>query len=101
MTSRKRLSGAPELGTIQEDGVNSYQMALWQGKFVPEGTAHAIITTLSKTILKILETPEMKERFVKAGVQIAPMTTQQFTDLYVSDIARWKVVIEKAKIKLD
>jgi len=29
------------------------------------------------------------------------MNTQQFTELYNSDIARWKVVIDKAKIKLD
>ena len=101
VTSKNRFSGAPELVTIQEAGVKGYEMALWQGMFVPAGTPPAIINTLSKTILKILETPEMKERFVKAGVQIAPMTTQQFTDLYVSDIARWKVVIEKAKIKLD
>ena len=101
VTSKNRFSGAPELVTMQEAGVKGYEMALWQGLFVPAGTPPAIINTLSKTILKILETPEMKERFVKAGVQIAPMTTQQFTDLYVSDIARWKVVIEKAKIKLD
>lgn len=101
VTSKNRFSGAPELVTMQEAGVKGYEMALWQGLFVPAGTPPAIINNLSKTILKILETPEMKERFVKAGVQIAPMTTQQFTDLYVSDIARWKVVIEKAKIKLD
>ncbi|QWE19251.1 Bug family tripartite tricarboxylate transporter substrate binding protein [Polynucleobacter corsicus] len=101
VTSKNRFSGAPELVTIQEAGVKGYEMALWQGLFVPAGTPPAVINTLSKAILKILETPEMKERFVKAGVQIAPMTTQQFTDLYVSDIARWKVVIEKAKIKLD
>ena len=101
VTSKNRFSGAPELVTIQEAGVKGYEMALWQGMFVPAGTPTAIINTLSKIILKILDTPEMKERFVKAGVQIAPMTTQQFTDLYVSDIARWKVVIEKAKIKLD
>lgn len=101
VTSKNRFSGAPELVTMQEAGVKGYEMALWQGLFVPAGTPPAIINTLSKTILKILDTPEMKERFVKAGVQIAPMTTQQFTDLYVSDIARWKVVIEKAKIKLD
>jgi tripartite-type tricarboxylate transporter receptor subunit TctC len=101
VTSKNRFSGAPELVTMQEAGVKGYEMALWQGMFVPAGTPPAIINTLSKTILKILETPEMKERFVKAGVQIAPMTTQQFTDLYISDIARWKVVIEKAKIKLD
>jgi tripartite-type tricarboxylate transporter receptor subunit TctC len=101
VTGKNRFSGAPELPTMQEAGVKGYEMALWQGMFVPAGTPTAIVQTLNNTILKILDTPEMKERFVKAGVQIAPMNTQQFTDLYNSDIARWKVVIEKAKIKLD
>ena len=101
VTSKNRFSGAPELPTVQEAGVKGYEMALWQGVFVPAGTPTAIAQTLNSTILKILETPEMKERFVKAGVQIAPMNTQQFTELYNSDITRWKVVIEKAKIKLD
>lgn len=101
VTSKTRFSGAPELATLQEAGVKGYEMSLWQGVFVPAGTPSSIVQTLSTTILKILETPEMKDRFVKAGVQIAPLNTQQFTDLYNSDIARWKVVIEKAKIKLD
>jgi tripartite-type tricarboxylate transporter receptor subunit TctC len=101
VTSKTRFGGAPELSTVQEAGVKGYEMSLWQGVFVPAGTPSSIVQTLNTTILKILETPEMKDRFVKAGVQIAPMNTQQFTDLYNSDIARWKVVIEKAKIKLD
>jgi tripartite-type tricarboxylate transporter receptor subunit TctC len=101
VTSKNRFSGAPELVTMQEAGVKGYEMALWQGMFVPVGTSKEIIATLNNVILKILDTPELKERFIKAGVQIAPMNTQQFTDLYNSDIARWKVVIEKAKIKLD
>jgi tripartite-type tricarboxylate transporter receptor subunit TctC len=101
VTSKARFSGAPELTTIQEAGVKGYEMALWQGVFVPAGTSPSIIKELNASILKILETPEMKDRFQKAGVQVAPMNTQQFSDLYFSDIARWKVVIEKAKIKLD
>ncbi len=101
VTSKGRFSGAPELVTIQEAGVKGYEMALWQGIFVPAGTSPAIVKQLNTATLKILETPEMKERFQKAGVQIAPMNTQQFSDLYFSDTARWKVVIEKAKIKLD
>ncbi|MEY4496224.1 MAG: hypothetical protein RL744_1288 [Pseudomonadota bacterium] len=101
VTGKNRFSGAPELVTMQEAGVKGYEMALWQGMFVPAGTPPAIVSTLNNTVLKMLDTPEMKERFVKAGVQIAPMNTQQFTDLYNSDIARWKVVIEKANIKLN
>jgi len=101
VTSKARFGGAPELVTMQEAGVKGYEMSLWQGLFVPAGTPAGIVQTLNTAVLKILDTPEMKERFQKAGVQIAPMNTQQFTDLYNSDIARWKVVIEKAKIKLD
>ena len=101
VTSKNRFSGAPELPTVQEAGVKGYEMALWQGVFVPAGTPSSIVQTLNSSILRILDTSEMKDRFVKAGVQIAPMNTQQFTELYNSDIARWKVVIEKAKIKLD
>ena len=101
VTSKNRFGGAPEVATMQEAGVKGYEMTLWQGIFVPAGTPPAIISSLNATILKFLDTSEVKERFIKAGVQIAPMNTQQFTDLYNSDIARWKVVIEKAKIKLD
>jgi hypothetical protein len=101
VTSKNRFSGAPELLTMQEAGVKGYEMTLWQGIFVPVGTPPAIIKELNNSVLKILETPEMKDRFQKSGVQIAPMNTQQFSDLYFSDIARWKVVIDKAKIKLD
>jgi tripartite-type tricarboxylate transporter receptor subunit TctC len=101
VTSKNRFSGAPELVTMQDAGVKAYEMALWQGIFVPAGTPMDVIKTLNSVTLKILDKPEMKERFQKAGVQIAPMNTQQFADLYFSDIARWKVVLEKAKIKLD
>jgi len=101
VTSKNRFSGAPELLTIQETGVKGYEHTLWQGVFVPAGTTKEIINTLNNTILKMLETPDLKERLVKAGVQIAPLNAQQFSELYNSDIARWKIVIEKVKIKLD
>ena len=101
VTSKNRFSGAPELLTIQETGVKEYEHTLWQGVFVPAGTTKEIINTLNNTILKMLETPDLKERLVKAGVQIAPLNAQQFSELYNSDIARLKIVIEKVKIKLD
>ena len=101
VTGKNRFSGALELPTMQEAGVKGYEMALWQGMFAPAGTPKEVVSILSSTILKMLDTPELKERFVKAGVQIAPLNTQQFTDLYNSDITRWRAVVEKAKIKLD
>ena len=101
VTSKNRFVGAPELPTIQESGVKGYEISLWQGIFVPRGTPPIVIQTLNNTVLKILSTPEMKERFIKAGIQIDAINTQQFTNLYINDIARWKLIIEKSKIILD
>ena len=101
VTSKQRFSGAPELSTVIEAGVPGYEMTLWQGMFAPAGTPRAIINQLSSSTLKIMESPELKERFVKAGVQIAPLNQTQFSELYFADIERWKRVIEKTKIKLD
>jgi tripartite-type tricarboxylate transporter receptor subunit TctC len=101
VTSKTRYAGAPELPTIEESNVKGYEMALWQGVFVPANTPKGVISLLNNTVMKALEKPELKERFIKAGIQIAPMDTKQFTNLYTSDIARWKVVLEKAGIKLN
>lgn len=101
VTSKNRYSGAPELPTIEESNVKGYEMALWQGIFVPANTPKSVINLINNTVLKALEKPELKERFIKAGIQIAPMDTQVFSNLYTSDIARWKVVLEKAGIKLN
>jgi len=101
VTSKQRFPGAPELTTVIEAGVPGYEMTLWQGMFAPAGTPRAIINQLSASTLKVMESPELKERFVKAGVQIAPLNQIQFSELYFADIERWKRVIEKSKIKLD
>ena len=101
VTSKHRFSGTPELPTILESGVAEYDMALWQGVFVPAGTPKDAMSTLTAGVLKVLDTPEMKDRFIKAGVQIAPLNQTRFSDLYFSDITRWKRVMEKSNIKLD
>jgi tripartite-type tricarboxylate transporter receptor subunit TctC len=101
VTSKHRFSGTPELPTILESGVTEYDMALWQGVFVPAGTPKDVMSTLTAGVLKVLDTPEMKDRFIKAGVQIAPLNQTRFSDLYFSDITRWKRVMEKSNIKLD
>ncbi len=101
VTSKNRYSGASELPTIEESNVKGYEMALWQGIFVPAKTPKEVISLINNTVMEALEKPELKERFIKAGIQIAPMDTQQFTNLYTSDIERWKVVLKKAGIKLN
>jgi tripartite-type tricarboxylate transporter receptor subunit TctC len=101
VTGSARYSGAPELPTMQESGVKDYEQTLWQGAFLPAGVPKELADFISASVLKLLEDPVMRERLAKAGAQVAPMSRARFSELYLSDIARWKRVISSAKIKLE
>jgi tripartite-type tricarboxylate transporter receptor subunit TctC len=101
VTGSARYSGAPELPTMQESGVKDYEQTLWQGTFLPAGVPKELADFISASVLKLLEDPVMRERLAKAGAQVAPMSSARFSELYLSDIARWKRVISSAKIKLE
>lgn len=100
VTSSARYSGTPELPTMQEAGVKTYEMILWQGVFLPAGTSAEVSEMVGASVLKLLEDPAMRERLDKAGAQIAPMPRARFTEMYLRDIDRWKRVITTQRIKL-
>ena len=101
VTSAARYSGATELPTMKEAGLADYEMTLWQGVFLPSGVSKELADFIGASVLKLLDDPAMRERLTKAGAQITPLNRAGFTELYLGDIARWKVIIPAAKIKLE
>ncbi len=101
VTSAARYAGAAELPTMKEAGLADYEMTLWQGVFLPAGVSKELADFIGASVLKLLDDPAMRERLTKAGAQITPLNRAGFTELYVGDIARWKVIIPAAKIKLE
>lgn len=100
VTSTTRFPGAPELPTMQEAGVASFDHTLWQGVFVPGSTTQAAADAIGASLKKLLADPAMREALSKAGAQIVEMPRDAFSAMYLSDIARWKQVIDKQGIKL-
>jgi tripartite-type tricarboxylate transporter receptor subunit TctC len=101
VTSNSRYEGAPELPTMKEAGVKDYEMTLWQGVFLPANTPPEVASFIEASVMKLLETPAIRERLNKSGALIAPLSHTRFTDMYLADIARWKRIIPAANIKLE
>jgi tripartite-type tricarboxylate transporter receptor subunit TctC len=101
VTSSSRYDGAPELPTMKEAALKDYEMTLWQGVFLPANTPAEVADFIEASVLKLLETPAIREHLVKSGALIAPLSRSRFTDMYLADIARWKQIIPAANIKLE
>ena len=98
VTRERRYPGLPEVPTVAEAGVPGYQASSWNGIAAPAKTPKAVIDRLNREVNSALATPEVKKRLQELGVEARPGTPEALGALLVSDIAKWKAVIERAKI---
>jgi len=99
VTSEKRFPGLPDVPTVAESGVRDYQAASWNGVAAPARTPKAVIDRLNREVNAATSSPEVKKRLQDLGVEARGGTPEALRDLLVSEIAKWKAVIERAKIE--
>jgi tripartite-type tricarboxylate transporter receptor subunit TctC len=98
ITSDQRFPGLPDVPTIAESGVPGYQASSWNAISAPAKTPKAIIDRLSKEINAALADTEVKKKLLDLGVVARGGTPENLKTLLVSDIEKWRGVIERAKI---
>jgi tripartite-type tricarboxylate transporter receptor subunit TctC len=101
ISSAKRFSSAPDIPTVAEAAFPGFETGSWQGIVAPAGTPPAIVNKLHADVMKILSTPEMKERLDKAGAEVRAMTPQQFGSFIGSEKARWAKVAKESGEKFE
>ena len=85
--------------TVAESGVPGYESSLWYGILGPKGLPHEIVMRLNTSIRAGLAAPDLREKFEIGGVDAQSSTPEEFAAYISSEMAKWKVVIEKANIK--
>ena len=67
----------PEWPTLQEAGVKEVDASNWTALFAPKGTPQAIVDKLNAEVVKILNMPDVKERFAGGGVETIPSSAAE------------------------
>jgi tripartite-type tricarboxylate transporter receptor subunit TctC len=101
VSTSKRNTALPDVPTVAEAGVPGYEFFEWQGVVVPAGTPKAVIDRLHKEIVKALASPDVKERIVGLGLDVAGSTPQQFAAHINAEVIRWKKVAKESGIIVD
>jgi tripartite-type tricarboxylate transporter receptor subunit TctC len=101
VSSKKRSSLAPEVPTVDEAGVPGYDVTVWFGILAPAGTPKEIVARLNAEMVKIMRSPEITDRFNKAGVDVVASSSEEFSAFLKAEVARWAKVVKDADIKAD
>jgi tripartite-type tricarboxylate transporter receptor subunit TctC len=94
----KRFVGLPDVPTTTESGFPAFKVSGWNMYNVRTGTPHPIVERINKEIIDALKAPEVIKKLRNLGAEPWPMTTEEARAHMTSEIARWKGVIESAKI---
>ena len=100
-TGQKRFPGTPNVPTLVESGYPDLVALAWIGFLAPGGTPKNIIDRYNREIVKILNTPDMKDRLVGMEFDVVAGTPEQFSAWIRSEIPRWGKVIKATGAKAD
>jgi len=99
ITSAQRSSLAAELPTMIESGLPGFEVSPWYGIVAPVRTPNEVIGRLHSDIVKVLRTPDVKERFSSQGVELIGSTPEQFDAYIRKEITKWDKVLTAAGIR--
>ncbi len=100
VSTAKRSTAMPELATIADD-LPGYEMSGWIGLMAPAGMPREISGRLSREVRKILEIPEIKERFLALGLEPAGNTPEEYAEFLKRQNDRYASIVKQADLKLD
>jgi tripartite-type tricarboxylate transporter receptor subunit TctC len=100
VTAKARFPGLPNVPTANEQGV-PLEATVWSALVGPAGLPSAIVTSLNQEINKYTASAEGKAKLASLGMAPLAGTPAQLSEMMTSEAAKWKRVVESAKISLD
>ena len=98
VTSPERSPLAPEIPTCVESGLPGLVAVNWWGVLLPAGTPKVIADKFRADLVKIMQHPDVKEKFAMLGVDAMSGTPEQFGAYIKSETAKYAKLIKEANI---
>ncbi len=100
VTTAKRSVDFPDIPTLDESGAKGMDFNIWMGMFAPAGTPPNVIALLNKETNRVLQSPDLIEKFKAGGVSAGGGTSDSFAEFVKADYAKWGALVKASGIKL-
>ena len=101
VTTGQRTPLAPAMPTLNESGVPGYDRSGWYGVLAPANVPREIVTRLNAAIVKIVNMPDLKDAYMKQGLDPATNTPEEFGVFIRNEVAQNIKLAKAAGIKVE
>lgn len=100
VTSKARFPALPNIPTANEQGV-ALEATVWNALVGPAGMPKAIVDQLNTEINRYTTSAEGKAKLGSLGLVPLAGTPAQLSELMVSEAAKWKRIVDSARISAE
>ena len=101
ITGAQRSPQLPDVPTMAEAGIKDMVVTAWFGLFAPAGTPPDIIDKIQQATKKVLETPEIRNRFIEMGGTPGGNTPAEFAAFVDRERESWKKIVDAANLTME
>ena len=94
----KRVPELPGVPTLKEAGVDGVDVTQWYAIFAPAKTPLAVIAKLNKALNEVLADKDIIKRLEDHGADVETSTPEQLGAMVKDELAKWKRVVQAAKL---
>ncbi len=97
----KRSPTLPDVPTVAEAGIPTYQSFGWFGLLAPPRTPRSIITRLHAATVQAVNAPDIGQKFLQLGVDPVHNTPEEFGRFVADQLVRYKAAVKELGIQAD
>jgi tripartite-type tricarboxylate transporter receptor subunit TctC len=101
VTSAQRSALAPDVATVQEQGVAGFDVTGWYALIAPAGTPSEVTQRLSSEIASALRQPQLQTQLAAGGYVPVGSTPEALQAHIEREITRWAAVVKSTGAKVD
>jgi tripartite-type tricarboxylate transporter receptor subunit TctC len=101
VTSRERSPALPDVPTVMQSGIQSFEVVGFYGFLAPAGTPKEAVQVLSDAFKAVLSQPEVRNRMTEQGADPAFLGAADFARFLAEEMPRWAHTVKLSGARLD
>jgi tripartite-type tricarboxylate transporter receptor subunit TctC len=99
ISTKARFPQLPGVPTVDESGVKGFEGGSWQGIVMPAGTPREAVHKASLDLVRIVQSPDTRERILAMGGITLGTTPESFSAYVTAEVGKWAKVVKAAGIR--
>lgn len=100
VTGLQRSAAAPDVPTVAET-IPGFDASGWFAVYVPTGTPKAIINKLNEAINRVLQSPDVRQRYAALGADVVGGSPDKLREQVQKELAKWSELIKQTGMKTE